>query len=72
MFREYFMNPENTERHYCIKCNIELKPGIALKQTISGIPDFPNDNKPITLHADGPGCIKSCLKCPKCGWSISI
>ena len=52
----------------CKKCNIEMRPGKAIAQTVSGYPDFPGDSRAVTLSAGGPGVLIDCLKCSICGW----
>lgn len=47
-----------------------MKPGIALENTLTGMPDFIGSDEVITLHYGGPGKIIECLKCPNCGFSI--
>lgn len=56
----------------CNKCDSELKPGIAIEQTYMGYPDFPGDNCIVTVSPGGPGKLIKCLKCPGCGWSITM
>lgn len=55
----------------CKKCGGEMKDGIALKQTITGTPDFHGDNYATTVSPGGPGIIISCRKCLCCGWSVT-
>ena len=54
----------------CIKCKIPMKNGIAIQNTVVGVPDFIGGNV-ITLSHGGPGKIIEVLKCPECGHSIS-
>ncbi len=58
------------ERRLCRKCRKVLKPGIAIQQTLVGCADFIG-GEVITLSPGGPGKLISCLKCPKCGHSIT-
>ncbi len=56
----------------CIKCDVELVEGKAIEQTYTGgALDFPSDKYPVTLSAGGSGKLVDCLKCNKCGWSIT-
>ncbi len=55
----------------CKKCNGELKPGVAIQQTYTGLPDFPNDKYPVTMSAGGQGRLVDCMKCENCGWSVT-
>ena len=54
----------------CAKCQTPMATGVAIKQTYSGTPDFP-DGEVVTQYYSGPGKLIECLKCPKCGWSRS-
>lgn len=55
----------------CKKCRGEMRPGKAIEQTYSGIPDFPGDKYPTTVSPGGKGKLIECLKCENCGWSIT-
>lgn len=55
----------------CRRCDAAMRPGIALGQTYSGIPDFPGDDHVCTISPGGPGAIITCLKCSGCGHSVS-
>ena len=46
-------------------------PGIAMGQTFSGSPDF-SGGPVVTISPAGPGVLIDCLKCPQCGYSVSI
>ena len=49
-----------------------MLPGKAIEQTWTpGVPDFPGQTVGITMSAGGPGRLIDCLKCDKCGWSIT-
>ena len=49
-----------------------MRPGKAIEQTWTpGVPDFPGQTIGITMSAGGPGRLIDCLKCDKCGWSIT-
>lgn len=54
----------------CRKCGGKMKPGQALGQTCIGFPDFIG-GEVITLSPGGPGYLIDCLKCEKCGYSIT-
>lgn len=54
----------------CQCCQTELKPGIAMQSTVTGISDFIG-GECVTLSPGGPGKVIDCLKCPQCGYSVS-
>lgn len=55
----------------CRHCGGGMKPGKAIAQTWGGTPEWPGD--PIyTMSFEGPGRLIDCLKCEKCGYSISV
>lgn len=54
----------------CKKCNGEMKPGKAIEQTYAGSPDFAG-HEVITVSPGGSGKLINCLKCEKCGHSIT-
>lgn len=54
----------------CRKCGGQMKPGKAIQQTYTGMPDFPN-GAVVTLSAGGPGRLVDCDKCEKCGHSVA-
>jgi DNA-directed RNA polymerase subunit M/transcription elongation factor TFIIS len=54
----------------CKHCNIPMQPGKAIQQTYTGIPDFIG-GAVVTLSPGGPGKLVDCLKCPKCGYSVT-
>lgn len=56
----------------CKKCGGEMREGVAIKQTYTGMPDFPGDKYPVTMSPGGKGKIIPCLKCADCGWSMTI
>lgn len=47
-----------------------MAPSKAIAQTWGGEPEWPGDTM-ITLSPKGPGKLVDCLKCTKCGHSIS-
>lgn len=55
----------------CKKCGGEMKPGIAMGQTATGLPDFPGDKHCVTVSAGGPGVLIDCMKCVDCGFSTT-
>lgn len=54
----------------CRRCGGKMKPSQAIGQTWTGLPDFPGGDV-VTLSPGGPGRLIDCLKCEKCGHSIS-
>ena len=54
----------------CNKCKIEMAKGVALQNTLTGIPDFPG-GKVCTVSRNGPAKLIDVLKCPQCGKSFS-
>lgn len=48
-----------------------MKPGIAIQNTVTGMPDFPGDEHAVTLSAGGPGKLIVVSKCDKCGFSTT-
>ena len=61
----------------CRRCkrngkDIEMVKSQAMSSTWRGVPDFPGDNYAVTLSPGGPGRLVDCLKCPECGWSVSV
>lgn len=59
-------------RAMCRHCHGQMKPGQAIKQTYTGLPDFPGDTDRVTLSPGGPGVVVECLKCEQCGWSVQV
>lgn len=55
----------------CRRCGGEMKPSKAIAQTFTGGGDFPGDNHCVTLSPGGPGEMSDCLKCEKCGYSVT-
>ena len=39
----------------CPRCGAGMRPGIAIEQTYTGMPDFPGDKCAVTLSPGGPG-----------------
>ena len=54
----------------CSRCGGKMKPGKAIAQTYCGTPDFP-DGEVVTISPEGPGQLVNCLKCEKCGHSVT-
>ena len=48
-----------------------MKPGSAIQETLTGIPDFPGDKHVVTVSPGGPGKMIDCMKCELCGWSVT-
>ena len=56
----------------CRRCHVNMKPGTALENGVSGTPDFSGDKDACTLYLDpAKVSVVNCWKCPKCGHSIS-
>lgn len=53
----------------CPKCGGTMRPGKAMGQTFTGLPDFDGDTSPVTLSPGGPGVLIDCVKCDACGHS---
>jgi len=63
------MQPDDKK---CKKCGGIMSLGKAIQQTWSaGVPDFPGDQRGITMSPGGGGKLIDCLKCKKCGFSIT-
>lgn len=54
----------------CTKCGGDMKPGKAIQQTWGGTPEWEGDTI-YTMSPEGPGVLVDCLKCEKCGRSIT-
>ena len=61
-----------SEQNGCRKCGTEMKPSKAIVNKMTGKPDFiggevctvsPDPKQPVLVD---------CLKCTKCGWSVTI
>lgn len=55
----------------CKKCDSEMKEGKALIDNLDGMPDFIGDDHVYTVSPDGTAELVDCLKCEKCGWSMT-
>lgn len=55
----------------CPRCNGEMKPGIAMGQTLHGMPDFIGSKDVVTVSLGGPGKLIDCMKCVNCGYSVT-
>ena len=66
--RKYGLWPENI----CPKlfCGGQMVRGVAIEQTSTGSPDFAG-GEVITVSPGGPGKLISCVKCVKCGFSVT-
>lgn len=66
----------NEHAPLCRRCKVPMVVGKATEQTwVMGVPDFPgNTINSIgqTLNVGGPGKLIECLKCPKCGHSVTL
>lgn len=58
------------EETICRKCGAFMLPGKAIEQTYTGIADFPG-SEIVTMSPGGGGKLVDCLKCSKCGHSIT-
>ena len=56
----------------CIKCGGDMRPGIAMGQTLTGIGDFHYADSTSTLSPGGPGKVIECEKCIECGFSVKM
>ncbi len=75
-FRERFMTIRDSDCNLpansnCRKCGGEMRPGIALAQTCTGVDDFAGHGV-VTMSPGGPGKVIDCLKCGQCGHSVSV
>lgn len=62
-----------TEALRCRFCGSTMRPGKAMVSTwIGGMPDLPGDTHSVTFSPGGPGRMIDCLKCPKCGYSVTV
>lgn len=55
----------------CRRCNGLMKGGVAMQETLTGTPDFPG-GAISTVSPGGPGRLIPCVKCVRCGYSLSI
>lgn len=58
------------ETDTCPCCGGDLAPRLALQSTSVGEPDLGGDI--ATVSFGGPGRLIDCLKCLKCGWSVTV
>lgn len=56
----------------CKKGHGKMRPGKAIRQTWVGVPDFVGEDHVCTLSPGGHGELIDCMKCPVCGYSITI
>jgi hypothetical protein len=54
----------------CPRCDVPYAPGEAIEQTWIGHQEWPGDTI-YTMTPGGPGRLIPCLKCPKCGHSVT-
>lgn len=57
--------------HGCQKCGAQMSPGIALENIPTGSPDFIGGDV-VTVSSSGRATIVDCLKCERCGHSLSV
>jgi hypothetical protein len=50
------------------KCHHKMRPGIAMGETVRRH----RLRRGKTVFVEGPGYIKPCLKCIKCGYSVEV
>lgn len=62
---------EGKEPDPCRHCGGPMMPGQATAQTTRGAPDFPGGDV-VTQSPGGPGKIVDCMKCARCGSSVTI
>lgn len=53
------------------KCGGEMKRGITMQNTLTGIPDFIGSGDVITISPGGSGKLIECRKCRDCGYSTT-
>lgn len=63
------MKPNKPKYKMCKHCKVRLKPGVVMRETCTGTPDFPS-GEVVTMSVGGPGRLGNCLKCPKCGHTV--
>lgn len=56
----------------CRKCGGEMREGVAMGQTVTGIPDFIGIDEVCTVSPGGAGKVIDCMKCVKCGCSVTL
>jgi|LakMenEpi03Aug12_release.lakeMendotaPanAssembly.Ray.scaffolds.fasta_scaffold03608_28 hypothetical protein len=60
----------NDDFTVCQRCGGTMKPSKAIAQTYGGSPDFAG-GPVVTMSPEGPGKLIDCLKCERCGHSIT-
>lgn len=63
-------SPRHAADQACPKCCGKMKPGKAIAQTFTGTPEWPGAEA-VTMSVGGPGKLIDCLKCEKCGHSVT-
>ena len=63
--------PVERRANRCKKCEGDMQPGVAIRNTLTGMPDFPGDRHATTVSPGGPGKLIDCMKCTACGWSVT-
>lgn len=58
----------------CERCDVEMVEGKVLIELYSGHPDFIGGKVEdiVTVSPSGVSRLSDCLKCPQCGYSVSI
>jgi len=58
------------DRAVARECRHSMKPGVAIDQTVRGVPDFPGVI--CTMSPGGSDKLIKCLKCEWCGHSVRV
>lgn len=61
----------NPTRPPCKRCGGTMLRGHALQNTLTGYPDFTGSDSVVTVSRTGPAQVVPCLKCQRCGYSVS-
>lgn len=54
------------------RCGGVMKRGVAFENSWEGMADFPGDEYACTISQTGPAKIVPCVKCKRCGFSVSL
>jgi hypothetical protein len=61
------------EQNGCRKCGAEMLPSKAIVNKMTGRADFIGSKDVVTMSLDPrQPVLVDCLKCSKCGWSVSL
>jgi hypothetical protein len=64
---------DRAEKNGCRKCGAQMLPGVALVNRLIGVPDFIGDKSAVTVSPDPKQPVRlRCLKCTRCGWSVTV